>query len=135
MNLKNLLRINAFLFIGAGIAFALYAPLVLGMYGILGAEGDTLLYWYSTSFARMYGAALFGFGFLVWAVSNLPEIVQPGSAARRAVILAMILANSLGLFVAVTQQVSIWGSAAGWITTGVYLLLLCGYSILLAVRK
>lgn len=134
MNLKTILLINALLSIAGGIAFALYGPLMIDLYGILGAEGDTLLYWYSASFARMYGATLFGFGFLLWAASNIPDISQKGSPARRAVLLAMILANGMGLFVSITQQVSIWGNAVGWITTGVYAFLLLVYGIALFAR-
>jgi hypothetical protein len=118
LNLKTILLINAFLFIAGGIAFALYGPLMIDMYGILDAGGETMLYWYSASFSRMYGATLFGFGFLIWAASSLPEILQKGSSSRRSVILAMILANGMGLFVSITQQVSIWGNLTGWITTG-----------------
>ena len=134
MNLKTILLINAFLFIAGGIAFAIYGPLMIDMYGILGAEGETILYWYSTSFARMYGATLFGFGFLIWAASNLPDMSQKGSSARRAVILAMILANGMGLFVSLTQQVSIWGNVTGWLTTGLYALLFLLYTISLFAR-
>jgi hypothetical protein len=134
LNLKTILLINALLSIAGGIAFALYGPLMIDLYGILGAEGDTLLYWYSASFARMYGATLFGFGFLLWAASNIPDISQKGSPARRAVLLAMILANGMGLFVSITQQVSIWGNAVGWITTGVYAFLLLVYGIALFAR-
>ena len=134
MNLKTILLINALLFIAGGIAFALYGPLMIDLYGILEAQGDTLLYWYSASFARMYGATLFGFGFLLWAASNIPDILQKGSSARRAVLLAMILANGMGLFVSITQQVSIWGNAVGWITTGVYAVLLLVYGIALFAR-
>jgi hypothetical protein len=134
LNLKIILLINAFLFIAGGIAFALYGPLMIAMYGILGAQGDTMLYWYSASFARMYGATLFGFGFLIWAASSFSDDLQRGSPTRRSVILAMILANGMGLFVSITQQVSIWGNMTGWITTGLYALLLLVYTISLFAR-
>ena len=135
MNLKTLLLINGLLFIALGIAFALYGPLMIDLYGILGAQGDTLLYWYSASFARMYGATLFGFGFVLWAASSIPDISQKGSSARRAVLLAMILANGIGLFVSLTQQVSIWGNVTGWITTGLYAVLLLVYGIAFFTRR
>ena len=134
MNLRTILLVNALLFVAGGIAFALYGPLMIDLYGILGAQGDTTLYWYSASFARMYGATLFGFGFLIWAASGIPDVLQKDSPTRRAVLLAMILANGMGLFVSITQQVSIWGNVIGWITTGVYALLLLVYGITLFAR-
>ena len=134
MSLKRWMFINAIVFIAFGIAFALYAPLVAGAFGILKIEGTAEMYWFSVSFARLYGAALFGFGFLVWAVSNLTEGLASGSSARRSVLVAMLLANGMGEIVALTQQVSIWGSLAGWITVGMYAILMTGYIVALVKR-
>ena len=68
MKLKKLMTINAFVFIGAGIAFALYSPLMIDLYGILEFEGDIgWLYWYAASFGRMFGVMLFGTGFSLMA--------------------------------------------------------------------
>jgi len=126
--------INAVVFIAFGIAFALYAPLVAGAFGILNTQGTSEMYWYSVSFARLYGAALFGFGFLVWAVSNLTESLASATSTRRSVLVAMLLANGMGAIVALIQQVSIWGDLAGWITFGMYVILMAGYIIALAKR-
>jgi hypothetical protein len=126
--------INALVFIGFGIAFSLYAPLVAGAFGIMNTDGTPEMYWYSVSFARLYGAALFGFGFLAWAVSSLPEALAAGSNARRSVAVAMLLANGMGVIVALTQQVSVWGALAGWITVVMYAILMTGYIIALAKR-
>ncbi len=70
MKLTQLLSVNAIVFIGLGIAFALYGPLMIAMFGILESEGSPRLYWYAASFARLLGAALFGFGFVLWAVRH-----------------------------------------------------------------
>ena len=126
--------INAVVFIAFGIAFALYAPLVADAFGILNTQGTSEMYWYSVSFARLYGAALFGFGFLVWAVSNLTESLASATSTRRSVLVAMLLANGMGAIVALIQQVSIWGGLAGWITFGMYVILMAGYIIALAKR-
>jgi hypothetical protein len=42
-----------------------------------------------------------------------------------------VISYALGLVVAITQQVSIWGTIAGWVTSGVLLALLAGYAFLL----
>ena len=131
MNINRFLTANAIIFVAGGIAFALYAPLMVDMYGILNTQGNALTYWHAVSFARMYGAALFGFGFLIWALKNFP-LNDP--TARRSMLLSMILANGVGLVVAVTQQLSIWGTLAGWITVAAYGLLLAGYIYFLVTR-
>jgi hypothetical protein len=125
--------INALVFIAFGIAFTIYAPLVVSAF-ILNSEGTSQMYWYAVSFARLYGAALFGFGFLIWAVSSLADSLAVGSGARRSVAIAMLLANGMGGIVALTQQVSVWGVLAGWITAGMYVILMGGYIIALAKR-
>jgi hypothetical protein len=134
VSLKRWMFINALVYIAFGIAFALYAPLVAGAFGILNVEGTSEMYWYSVSYARLYGAALFGFGFLLWAVSSLTESLTPGSSARRSVAVAMLLANGMGVIVALTQQVSVWGVTAGWISVAMYTILMSGYIITLAKR-
>ena len=70
MKLSQLFTVNAIVFIGLGIAFALYAPLMIAMFGIQEAEGSTVMYWYTTSFARLLGAVLFGYGFILWALRH-----------------------------------------------------------------
>jgi hypothetical protein len=134
VSLKRWMFLNAIVFIAFGIAFSLYAPLVAGAFGILDTQGSAEIYWYSVSFARLYGAALFGFGFLIWAVSSLADSTAPESSARRSVLVAMVLANGIGIVVAITQQVSIWGTAAGWVMAGMYAILLAGYIIALVKR-
>jgi hypothetical protein len=131
VSLKRWMFINAIVFIAFGIAFALYAPLVAGAFEILNIQGTTEMYWYSVSFARLYGAALFGFGFLIWAVSNLADSLNSAPSARRSVLVAMLLANGIGVIVALTQQVSIWGALAGWITVAMYAIFLVGYVVAL----
>lgn len=130
MKLTQLLSINAILFIGLGIAFALYGPLMIAMFGIMEGEGSPMMYWYAASFARLLGAALFGFGFMLWAVRRLP-----GSApVQQGIKIALVIAYALSFFVAITQQVSIWGTIAGWITSGFLLALLIAYAYLLIKR-
>ena len=134
MSLNRWLFINALVFVAFGIAFSLYAPLVVSPFEILKAEGTSQMYWYSVSFARLYGAALFGFGFLTWAVSGLLAAVPAGASGRRSVAVAMLLANGIGVIVALTQQVTVWGAPAGWIMAAMYAILMGGYIVALAKR-
>lgn len=133
MKLSRLILINALLFVALGIAFALYSPLMLPLYGILEAEGGTALYWYAVSFARLLGAALFGSGFLFWALHQEVE-TMPKNHQRR-LIQALVLGYLLSLIVALVQQVSIWGTPLGWVTAGVPLLFLLGYVVFYPRRE
>ncbi len=92
------------------------------------------MYWYSVSFARLYGAALFGFGFLIWAVSAIADSLAQAPGARRSVLAAMLIANGMGLVVSLSQQITIWGALAGWITVGMYTIFMAGYIIALVKR-
>jgi len=124
--MKQWMYLNAVLFIAAGIAFSLYAPLTINLYARFTSQDNALLYWLAVTFARMYGASLLGFGFLIWAISRLVEPTLP-EGTQRTILLAMVIANGMGLAVAGTQQVTLWGSLAGWITIAVYAILLLGY--------
>jgi hypothetical protein len=126
--------INAIVSIAFGIAFALYAPLVVGAFGILNTQGNSEMYWYSVSFARLYGAALFGSGFLIWAASYTAESLAQAPGTRRSVLAALLVANGMGAIVALSQQITIWGALAGWITVGMYAILMAGYLIPLVKR-
>jgi hypothetical protein len=124
--LYNLTRLNAIIYLALGIAFALYAPLMVNIFGIMQVEGSPALYWYAVSFARLFGAALFGYGFLLWAAAraDLPP------AARRGLVVGQIVASLLCLVTVLTQQVSVWGSPVGWAAALLFAFLLAGYSYL-----
>jgi len=131
VKLTQFLSINAILFIGLGIAFALYGPLMIAMFGILESEGSPVMYWYAASFARLLGAALFGFGFVLWAVRGLTA----SASAQQGIKVALVISYALSFAVAITQQVSIWGTIAGWITSGFFLALLVACAYLLIKKK
>lgn len=136
MKLNRLIFVNALLYIGLGIAFALYGPLMIRLFGILDfpdAEGG--LYWFTASFARILGAVLFGFGFLLWAVRDmLATGAMPADKVQRTA-LALLLGSIFALFVAVTQQWQVWVNLAGWVTIVVFLLLTAGYAYFLATKN
>jgi hypothetical protein len=130
VKLNQLVTFNAILFIALGIAFALYGPLMIAFFGILETEGSPVMYWYAASFARMLGAALFAAGFLLFALRRIQS--DPAlSGKSHGFVLALVISYGLGFIVALTQQVSIWGNAAGLITSGIFLVLLAGYGYFL----
>jgi Ca2+/Na+ antiporter len=128
MKLNWMININAVLFLILGIAFGLYSPLMLNFFGVPDIPSeDLLLYWTTVSFARLYGAALFGFGLVLWALRGYAASTPPDS--RRGLIFSLLLANIFGALIAATQSVSIWQSWAGWLLLILYLLLILGYGL------
>lgn len=127
MKISQFFTFNAILFIALGIAFTLYGPLMVNFYGILETESSGLSYWYVTSFARMYGVILFGYGFLIWAIKGIPENAQTSSQTRRKIILAQLIASLVGLVVATIQQITIWWNITGWLTVVLFLVLVIVY--------
>jgi hypothetical protein len=118
---------NAIFFIGLGIAFTLYGPLMVNFYGILETESGGVSYWYVTSFARMFGVILFGYGFLIWAIKNVLEDDQISPEIRRKIILAQLLGSLVGLAVVLIQQITIWWNITGWFTVAAFFVLVIGY--------
>ena len=128
--LPAFLALHAIVLLAAGIAFALYGPLMLAFFAIPDAVDNAQTYWQVAAFARMFGAALFGLGILLWSLRNAVETLSP--PARRGVLAALALANLMGAFVAITQQSAVWLSPAGWVITGIFVLFMlgCGYFLL-----
>lgn len=123
-----LIKIHAGLLIASGIAFSLYGPLMMAFYAVpelLQINSD--LYWQIAAFTRMFGAALFGFGLLLWSLRETFRELSPPS--QRGVLAALILANLMGAFISITQQSAIWWTAAGWITSAVFSVLTIAYIV------
>lgn len=136
MKITNFVLINAILFIALGIAFALYGPIVINAFGILSfTEADGGIYWFTASFARLAGAALFGYGFLLWATYDLLKSQLASTPHIRKLTLALLMSNILGLFVAITQQWSIWINTAGWLTIGLFAFFTLAYAYYLTTYK
>jgi len=135
VKLTSLILFNAVLFIILGIAFALYGPIMIDFFGMLAISGaDGAAYWFTASFARLFGAALFGFGFLLWAVQDILSGSDIPAEKCRKLTLALLIGNTLALFVTITQQWQVWVNLAGWVISGIFALLAAGYTIML-IRK
>jgi hypothetical protein len=134
LKLNWIVSINAISFLIIGIAFGIYAPLVLNFFGVPDIPSeDLLLYWTTVSFARLYGATLFGFGIVLWALRSYLEATLPES--RRGVIFSLVLANIFAAFVAATQSASIWQTWTGWILMIMHLLFALSYGVNLKEKK
>ena len=135
MNRSTLLNINAIVNMAAGIAFTLYGPLMMRLFGIPDIPSeDVLLYWNVAAFGRLFGATMFSFGLLIFSIKRIAETAKFSESAWRNIFLALILSNIILSVTAITQQVSAWQSPAGWVLTTYFTGLIAGYSFLI-VRK
>ena len=133
MKLPTLLIINAIAAIAIGLAFALYGPIMMAFFGVPEQSSlDALDYWMIASFARMFGAALFGFGLLLWAIRK--AISDVSAQSRRSIVFALLLANLIGVFVSLTQQAAIWQTPVGWLIAAFFAFFTLAYAFFL-VRK
>ena len=129
MKLSTLIALNGILFLAFGIAFALYGPLMMAFFDVPELNIDSTTYWHVAAFGRMFGAALFGYGFLLWALRGAVD--ELSEAKRRSMVMALLLGNLLATVVSITQQSSIWYNAAGWVTSGVFAGLTLAYGAFL----
>ena len=136
MKLAWLLTINGILDIALGIGFMVYAPVMLALFGIPEIlEGNSLMYWNTASFARLFGGGLFALGFLVWAIRPLADGSQSSPDVHRGISFSLLLGNGALAIVALTQQASVWSVPAGWVLVGIFSLLTIGYLYVLAFHK
>ena len=133
MKLSSLIAFNGILFIAFGIAFALYGPLMMAFFDVPELTIDSITYWHLAAFARMFGAALFGYGFLLLALRGAVDELP--AAKRRSIKMALLLGNLLAAVVSITQQSSIWYNAAGWVTTGVFAAFTLAYGAMLVSER
>jgi hypothetical protein len=119
MTNKNFLTfasVAAFLY---ALGFVLMPAQLLSTYNVTLNEAGIII-------ARLFGAALLGFGVLNWAARSF------GESETRAVLTANLVSDLVGLIFTLTGQIS--GAAGvnslGWSTVVVYLILTAGFAYL-----
>ncbi len=125
MKTTLIMRINAIVLIAGGIGFGLYGPLMMALFTIPELNINTDVYWQIAGFARMFGAALFGFGLLILSLCEaFPHFERK---TQRGILSSLILGHIMAAYISITQTVSIWGPAAGWVLSGIFCLFLIAY--------
>jgi len=115
MKLKTLMIINAIVAIVFGVTFVIIPAQAYSLYDI--TPDEQLIY-----MGQLFGAALIGFALLTWMARNATD-----SDARRAIVLALFIADGIGFVVALIGQLSNVVNALGWSTVAIYLLLASGF--------
>ncbi len=133
MKLNPVITLNAVLALAFGILFTLYAPVMMAFFGVAEIpEDNVLLYWHVASFVRLFGAALFGFGLLLWSLRGL-LLRNAALQGQRGVLFSLLFTNGVAAIVAVTQQFSIWLRPAGWGLVGLFGLFALVYAAWLVI--
>ncbi|MBE0591883.1 MAG: hypothetical protein IH616_05725 [Gemmatimonadales bacterium] len=115
MKLSALMIVNAIVAAVFGIGFVIAPGYVVSLYS---SEGGAML----DLMCKLFGAALVGFAALSWLARNAPD-----SEARRAIVLAFLVADLVGCVVALLAQLDGVVNALGWSTVAIYLLLAIGF--------
>ena len=108
----TIVAVVAFIF---GILFILIPGALLSLYGISLSAGGQVV-------ARLFGAALLGYSVLTWSARKAED-----SEARKAIIFALFVGETLGFVVALIAQLSGAVNALGWSTVVIYFLLALGF--------
>lgn len=115
MKLSTLFTINAIVAFVFGLAFVLVPETSISLYAITLSPGGVII-------TRLLGAAILGYSVLTWLSRNAEE-----SEARQAIVLTMVISETIGFIVALLGQLSGVVNALGWSTVAIYLLLALGF--------
>ena len=115
MTLGNLFIINAVISLVFGVAAVLAPALLMSFYGITLSPAGIVV-------TRLFGAALLSHCALTWLARDAPD-----SEARRAIVLALLIADVIGFIVALLGQLAGLANPFGWSIVAIYLLLALGY--------
>ena len=116
MGLKILLVINAIVTVVFGVAFIFAPSYVYSQYGI---ESNLNLNY----MGQIFGAALLAIAILSWLVKNTND-----SVARRAIVVAFFVGDTVGFIVSLIAQIRGAMNALGWSVVVIYLLLALGFA-------
>jgi hypothetical protein len=116
MKLSTFLSIVGVVAILFGIGFVGVPVELLAQYGITADR-------FTAFMSRFFGAALINAGLIVWFARNIVD-----SLGRRSILLASLIANIVGFFVALEGQLKGVANALGWSTVVIYGLFAIGFA-------
>ena len=114
MKLKQLMIINKVVCLVYGIILVLSPATMLSLHGVAQDPGTRLM-------GQYFGSALIGIGLLTWLARNVAD-----SEAQGAIILALLIANVIGIVISVLGTVSGPMNAVGWSAVAICVLLALG---------
>jgi hypothetical protein len=122
MKLRHLFTINLFIAAFFGISCSLFPLWVLHIYGL--ASNDAAIWT-----TRLVGGSILGFATLMWFGRT-----SANGDARRAIALALIAQDAIGMIASVEIQLRGSINALGWSNPILYALLTLAYAYFLFIR-
>lgn len=122
MTFRTMLVINTVVALGYAIGLLLVPATILSIYGTTQGPAEMLM-------SQFFGVALTAIGVLTWLAKDITS-----ADAQRAIILALLISDVVGLIVAALGTLSGVMSPVGWSAFGLYLLLGLGYAYLQFVK-
>jgi hypothetical protein len=116
MNVRNLFVLNAVLALAFGLGFLLLPGTMVALYGMEALPSANLL-------GQLFGVELIAVGLLCWFVRGVSD-----SAAQRAIMLALLIADVAGLIVVLIGTLSGVMNMVGWSGVAIYFVLAVGYT-------
>jgi hypothetical protein len=122
MKLQRLFTINLFIAAFFGFSCSIFAGWVLRLYGLVPTDGAI---WTT----RLVGGSILGFASLLWFGRKAAS-----TDARRAIALALLIQDIVGLIASIEIQLRESVNAFGWSNLILYGLLVLGYAYFLYLR-
>lgn len=116
MKLSTLLVITAVVTLVYGICFVLVPTTVLSIYGMTQGPGEALM-------SQFFGTSLILAGLVAWFMRKVTD-----ASAQRAVVLAFLITDVVGLIISLMGTLSGVMSSVGWTAVAIYFLLAVGYA-------
>jgi len=123
MKLRTFLSIVGVVAILFGIGFVAAPAEVLAQYGITADP-------YTAFMSRFFGVALINVGLITWFARSIVD-----SLGSRSIVLAGLIGDAVGLFVALQAQMNGIVNALGWSTVLIYALFTIGFAYFLLAPK
>jgi len=118
MKFRNVLLVNAVIALVYGIGLVLFTSTLLSIYGVTPGPAVNLA-------SQLFGVELMHVGLICWFARNVSD-----SPAQRAIIIASLIGQVIGLVVSVMGTLSGVFNAVGWSAVVIYLVLALGYAYL-----
>jgi hypothetical protein len=116
MKLSTFLAVVGVVAILFGIGFVAAPAEVLAQYGITADR-------YTAFMSRFFGGALINVGLIAWFARNIVD-----SLGRRSIVLAGLIGDVVGFFVALQGQMNGVANALGWSTVLIYASFAIGFA-------
>ena len=123
MKLQHLFTANLVFALFFGLSCAVFPAWVFQLYGLTGDPGGLWV-------ARLVGGSILGFATLMW-FGRKAAITE----ARRAIALALLVQDAIGLLASLDFQLTGEVNAFGWASLALYGFLTIGYAYFLYVRR